>query len=468
MSPRRARRTTSLGRPRRPARRPRLPLLPVGLRPQEPAHGPGHGRCRAPSTTPAPTSRCPLTELEEALLLVAGTGLTGLNLGDIDPVDGRRRRWCSGPRAPGRARARTTAPSSSSPTTTGSTSCDMWNLVPEAGRDRDPARASRSRPRSTGSSTWSARAKVQLVARRAPDADRPAGPVRLQPLERQQAGHDALPAGLQHDARVHQPAVHLLLARATASRWWTRPTATRPAGLQSAGSTPAASTPPARWGSSSSSSGCCRCRSSSRPSSARTSTWPCRRWAWAAGPTPATSPASRSGGMDVPGLGFRFAEAKRGPSVPVGRDGVFEAFVAALPRRHGRGGRRLPGGQVVRSTSPTSPSPTSSPTRSSRRSPRPHEDTIEIVKDYCQYVHETYGRFPAYLDPMYQRLTVPGPARRPGLLRALLPAGRAHRAAPRALRALAPRAGRRRRPPAARRGRPGPRGQRRRAVPPGA
>ena len=28
-----------------------------------------------------------------------------------------------------------------------------------------------------------------------------------------------------------------------------------------------------------------------------------------------------------PGLGFRFAEAKRGPSVPVGRDGVFEAFV---------------------------------------------------------------------------------------------------------------------------------------------
>jgi hypothetical protein len=30
----------------------------------------------------------PLTELEEALLLVAGTGLTGLNLGDIDPSMG--------------------------------------------------------------------------------------------------------------------------------------------------------------------------------------------------------------------------------------------------------------------------------------------------------------------------------------------------------------------------------------------
>ena len=37
--------------------------------------------------------------------------------------------------------------------------------------------------------------------------------------------------------------------------------------------------------------------------------------------------------------------------------------------------------------------------------PRPHEETVEMVKDYCQYVWDTYGRFPAYLDPMYQRLT---------------------------------------------------------------
>ena len=36
---------------------------------------------------------------------------------------------------------------------------------------------------------------------------------------------------------------------------------------------------------------------------------------------------------------------------------------------------------------------------------RPDDETIQIVKDYCQYVHDTYGRFPAYLDPMYQRLT---------------------------------------------------------------
>ena len=33
-------------------------------------------------------SPVPLSELEEALLCIAGTGLTGLNLGDLDPVRG--------------------------------------------------------------------------------------------------------------------------------------------------------------------------------------------------------------------------------------------------------------------------------------------------------------------------------------------------------------------------------------------
>jgi hypothetical protein len=38
--------------------------------------------------------------------------------------------------------------------------------------------------------------------------------------------------------------------------------------------------------------------------------------------------------------------------------------------------------------------------------PRPGDDTVGLVKDYCRYVHETYGRFPLHIDPMYQRLTV--------------------------------------------------------------
>jgi len=51
------------------------------------------------------------------------------------------------------------------------------------------------------------------------------------------------------------------------------------------------------------------------------------------------------------------------------------------------------------------PKPYAEPDRVVGAVPRPHPDTVELVKRYCQYVHDTYGRFPAYLDPMYQRLT---------------------------------------------------------------
>ena len=30
----------------------------------------------------------------------------------------------------------------------------------------------------------------------------------------------------------------------------------------------------------------------------------------------------------------------------------------------------------------------------------PSEVRIEIVKDFCTYIFENYGRFPAFLDPM--------------------------------------------------------------------
>ena len=53
------------------------------------------------------------------------------------------------------------------------------------------------------------------------------------------------------------------------------------------------------------------------------------------------------GGVDVPGLGFRFADAKIGPSVPVGRDGMFEAFTPPYFAEHARRRRRLPRGEVV-------------------------------------------------------------------------------------------------------------------------
>ena len=36
----------------------------------------------------------------------------------------------------------------------------------------------------------------------------------------------------------------------------------------------------------------------------------------------------------------------------------------------------------------------------------PTEETIEIVTTFCQYVLETYGRFPAFIDPMFVRLVL--------------------------------------------------------------
>ena len=73
------------------------------------------------------------------------------------------------------------------------------------------------------------------------------------------------------------------------------------------------------------------------------------------------------GGMDVPGLGFRFADAKRGPSVPVGRDGVFEAFT---PPYHADMGEAVDAFLEAKWSQyePTSPRPTRSPTGSSPRS----------------------------------------------------------------------------------------------------
>ena len=121
----------------------------------------------------SPYEPVPLTELEEALLLVAGTGLTGLNLGDIDPSMGADAmvQWT----------ARTWPSSCSNHGTElfftndeGTYFLDMWNLH---------ARARASSRRSQGKSLeaqveWilAARAARQGHDRRRarPDADRPA------------------------------------------------------------------------------------------------------------------------------------------------------------------------------------------------------------------------------------------------------------------------------------------------------
>ena len=114
----------------------------------------------------SPYEAVPLTELEEALLLVAGTGLTGLNLGDIDPSMGADAmvQWT----------ARTWPSSCSNHGTElfftnddGLYFLDMWNLVPEAGEISTLSGQEPRRPGRLGSSSWCAGAKIAAVGRRA-------------------------------------------------------------------------------------------------------------------------------------------------------------------------------------------------------------------------------------------------------------------------------------------------------------
>ena len=109
------------------------------------------------------------------------------------------------------------------------------------------------------------------------------------------------------------------------------------------------------------------------------------------------------GAMDVPGLGFTFADAKRGPSVPVGRDGIYQAFV---PPYYADMGAAVDAYLETKWSQYADEKPKAylEPDRVVSQIQRPDAETIQIVKDYCNYVHDTYGRFPAHIDPMYQRL----------------------------------------------------------------
>ena len=110
------------------------------------------------------------------------------------------------------------------------------------------------------------------------------------------------------------------------------------------------------------------------------------------------------GGGDVPGLGFRFAPSRSGASVPVGLDGRFEAFV---PPYHADMHAAVDAFLELKRESfeRSAAKPHLAPDRVVDAVPRASATTIEMVKAYCQYVHDTYGRFPAHVDPMYQRLS---------------------------------------------------------------
>ena len=129
-------------------------------------------------------------------------------------------------------------------------------------------------------------------------------------------------------------------------------------------------------------------------------------------------------------LGFRMVEPAGTSSYPnpVGFDGVLEgccppyfptmdAAVDAVAARMAREGSDLP--------------PPSGPTAhkmSDRRTSaaatsRSATDGIACAKAVCNYIYDTYGRFPASADTMHHDVVHAGASPRPGLLREVFPLG---------------------------------------------
>ena len=110
------------------------------------------------------------------------------------------------------------------------------------------------------------------------------------------------------------------------------------------------------------------------------------------------------------GLGFRFATPKiRGDAgnpnpVAVGRDDLFHAF---CPPYYKDMGEAVEAFNDMKWTNWESHKlPYKDPTGVLGEIERPGRDEIQVVKDICNYVYDTYGRFPAFSDPMFLRFMV--------------------------------------------------------------
>jgi hypothetical protein len=116
------------------------------------------------------------------------------------------------------------------------------------------------------------------------------------------------------------------------------------------------------------------------------------------------SPSVIMGGTPLAkGLGFRFTVGKVGnlPN-PIGIDGIFQRYCPpyvkdmskavdlVLAEKFGSGGIY----SGIRST------PFKENINMEKEVPRPSEGIIQCVKDICEYIYNTFGRFPATIDTM--------------------------------------------------------------------
>jgi hypothetical protein len=348
----------------------------------------------------SPYAPVPLTELEEALLCMAGTGLTGLNLGDLDPARGMSTlvQWTT-----------RTWPSSCSNHGTelfftnddGTYLLNMFGLVP------DPGEVATLSGRPVDDQVeWLVdlyrRARVELRPGRAPLPTTLPGLFDFNQWNANQPG-TTLFIPVTNTTLEYINLLFIYLARSYGFSIVDEQHGKRSAGLQAA--LDSGRLDPKRQ------MGMVDLEQRVLSMLVVEQGFICQNvnlalQALGLGGWTFTGYLSRfvMGGGDVPGLGFRFAEASDGTPYPVGMDGVYEAFTPPYyPDMHTAVDAFM---ELKWSAFDEDvPKPYLEPDRVIQAVPRPHPDTVELVKDYCQYVYDTYGRFPAYIDPMYQRLT---------------------------------------------------------------
>ncbi len=108
------------------------------------------------------------------------------------------------------------------------------------------------------------------------------------------------------------------------------------------------------------------------------------------------------------GLGFRFNQPEKSvrstkAPYPVGRDGVFESLCPPYVKDMNEAVDKFlqMRGEFWKEENPY---PYKEPKDVLEDEYHPSEVRIQIVKDFCTYIFENYGRFPAFLDPMFTRL----------------------------------------------------------------
>lgn len=108
------------------------------------------------------------------------------------------------------------------------------------------------------------------------------------------------------------------------------------------------------------------------------------------------------------GLGFRFIQPKKGvidppTTVPVGKDGVFQGYCPPYYKNMDEAIDAFFEHKWA-AWDKDKPFPYTTPDKHLMMAPKPTDTTIQIVKDVANYIYDTYGRFPAFVDPMYMRL----------------------------------------------------------------